>query len=205
MVVMLKKLHPAQKELLKILAKNIDDPLTIRELQSRIGASSTSVVTHHIKQLEKKGYLKRNVNDPRDYYVVGSNPTKPMAYLNNYALAACGPRGSIFDGAPIDKIPVPTRLINFPLNQAFLVRAKGDSMEPKITNGDLVIVRKMPSGESGKIVVCINGGEAMIKKMFIEKQKVILVSLNNDQYKPFSASDDFRVEGVVKGVITQNI
>jgi phage repressor protein C with HTH and peptisase S24 domain len=46
----------------------------------------------------------------------------------------------------------------------------------------------------------------MIKK--IEKQNknnVILISLNSEKYKPFIASDEFRIEGVVKGVITNKL
>ena len=53
-----KRLHPAQEKLIEILTKNADQPLTIREMQDLIGASSTSVVVHHMAQLEKKGYLR---------------------------------------------------------------------------------------------------------------------------------------------------
>ena len=87
-----------------------------------------------------------------------------------------------------------------------MIKAKGDSMEPKISNGDLVIVKKSNNAESGDIVVCVNDDKAMIKK--IEKQNknsIILISLNSDKYKPFIASENFRIEGVVKGVITNKL
>jgi repressor LexA len=60
------KIHPLQEQLLKLLAKNKTDQLTIRELQEELAISSTSVVAHHLKQLEKKGLLKRNPSNPRD-------------------------------------------------------------------------------------------------------------------------------------------
>ena len=48
----------------------------------------------------------------------------------------------------------------------FGLQIKGDSMEPRITEGDVVIVRKQPDVESGEIaIVLINGDEATIKKV----------------------------------------
>ena len=62
-------LHPTQQELLRLLATNVSDPLSLRALQSEVGASSPSVIAHHLGQLEKKGYLKRNPNDPNQIQV----------------------------------------------------------------------------------------------------------------------------------------
>lgn len=48
----------------------------------------------------------------------------------------------------------------------FGLQIKGNSMEPRITEGDVVIVRKQPDVESGEIaIVLINGDEATIKKV----------------------------------------
>lgn len=48
----------------------------------------------------------------------------------------------------------------------FALQIKGDSMEPKISDGDVVIVRKQPDVESGEIaIVLVNGDEATIKKV----------------------------------------
>lgn len=48
----------------------------------------------------------------------------------------------------------------------FALQIKGDSMEPRITEGDVVIVRKQPDVESGEIaIVLVNGDEATIKKV----------------------------------------
>ena len=197
----MKKLHSNQRKLLELLKKSIDDPLTIREIQERLNLSSTSVVSHHINQLEKKGFLKRNPSNPKDYQILSDSPEKLISYLNLYGLAECGPNGSILDGDPIDRIPIASKLVSFPTDQAFMVRASGDSMEPKIFAGDLVIVQKKQTAESGSIVICVNEGEAIIKKMKQENGRVILNSLN-PQYSPFLASEDFRIEGEVKGVIS---
>lgn len=193
-------LHKLQQKLLELLEKNADSPLTIRELQSEIGATSTSVVTHHLTQLEKKGFLKKNPANPRDFQIL-KTPDKEIAHLNLYGLAACGPNGSILDGDPIDRIPVSTRFIPFASHDAFMVKAKGNSMLPKINPGDFVIAKKAHHANDGEVVVCVNNEEALIKKIKLEKNGVILVSLNTE-FQPFLAAQDFRIEGIVKGIIT---
>ncbi len=197
-----KRLHPAQEKLIELLTKNADEPLTIRELQEKIGASSTSVVVHHMAQLEKKGYLKKNPNDSRDYQILKS-PDKEIVYLNLYGLATCGPEGSVLDGSPIDRVPISTKFLSFPSSKAFMVKAKGDSLLPKITAGDFVIIEKTNKAENGSTVLCVNDEKVLIKKIKQQskKDKVILVSLNSE-FEPFLAAEDFRVEGVVRGVIS---
>ncbi len=197
------RLHKAQEKLIEILSKNMDEPLTVRELQDLIGASSTSVVVHHMSQLEKKGYLKKNPNNSRDYQIL-KRPDKEIAYLNLYGLAACGPEGSILDGNPIDRIPVSTKLLSFPASKAFMVKAKGDSMLPKINPGDFVVVEKSNKAENGVTTLCVNDGQVLIKKINLQNKKVILVSLNTE-FEPFIAADDFRVEGIIRGVISNKM
>lgn len=48
----------------------------------------------------------------------------------------------------------------------FGLQIKGDSMEPRIKEGDVVIVRKQSTIENGEIaIVLVNGDEATIKKV----------------------------------------
>jgi repressor LexA len=155
-------------------------------------------------QLEKKGYLKRNPYNPKDYQVIYDKPEKTITYLNLYGLASCGINGSILDGNPIDKIAVSSRLISFPTVEAFMVKAKGKSMEPRIFEGDLVIARKTQNIVSGNVYVCINNTEALIKRVELDGKNIILRP-ENSQFKPFVAADDFRIEGEVKGIISRRI
>lgn len=56
---------------------------------------------------------------------------------------------------------------------------KGDSMEPRITTGDVVIVRKQNTIENGEIaIVLINGEEGTCKKIKKTPEGVMLISLN---------------------------
>jgi repressor LexA len=118
-------------------------------------------------------------------------------------LAQCGPKGSILDQDPLDKIAISSELVKFPMQEMFLIKAKGDSMQPKIQHGDIVFVRRTTVAENGDIVLCINDGEGLIKQYSENKGQVILSSINSDKYPSFVAStDDFRIEGVVKGLFS---
>lgn len=200
------KLHPVQKKLLELLKTHHDEPMTVRELQEELKASSPSVVQHHIVQLEKKGFLRRNPTNPRDYQVLSDTPDKLITYLNMYGMAQCGPKGSILDGDPIDRVPISTKILGFPSSEAFMVKARGDSMLPLIKEGDLIIVKRTSEINDSQIAVCVNNGEVLIKKIqkITDKKNNIrynLISLNND-YQPFIAGEDFRIEGIVRGVLS---
>ena len=198
-------LHKNQISLLKLLEQNIDNPLTIREIQFALNFSSPSVVAHHIQQLEKKGYLKRNPHNPKDYQIF-LTPEKEVVVLNQYGNAQCGPSGSILDGNPVDRIPIASRLLRFSANEAFIVSAKGDSMEPRIHEGDLLISQKHSSPNDGDIIVCVLDKEVLVKKYFHQANRITLISINNDKYPPIPVSEDdyFKVEGIVRNIIKYN-
>lgn len=198
-------LHKNQVSLLKVLEQNIDSPLTIREIQTALDFSSPSVVAHHIQQLERKGYLKRNPNNPRDYQVF-LTPEKEIVVLHQYGNAQCGPNGSILEGNPIDKIPVASKLLKFPANEAFIVSAKGDSMEPRIHEGDLLISQKSSYPDNEAIVVCVLGEKVLVKKFFQQNGEITLFSINGENYPPIPVSEDdyFKVEGIVRNIIKFN-
>jgi repressor LexA len=118
-------------------------------------------------------------------------------------MAACSPNGSILDGDPIDRIPVSRRLLPFPVSDAFIVKAKGKSMEPKIYEGDLIIARKTSEPQDGKVFVCVNAGECIVKRVRFFDENIWLESFND--VPTFKADKDFHVEGEVKSIISGRI
>ncbi len=67
----------------------------------------------------------------------------------------------------------------------FGLKIKGDSMEPRIADGDVVIVRKQETVENGEIaVVLVNGDDATVKRFYKTSAGVKLVS-TNPKYDPF--------------------
>lgn len=70
------------------------------------------------------------------------------------------------------------------------LRIKGDSMEPRMKTGDVVIIRVQPDVESGEIAaVRVNGDEVTCKKITKSEDGIMLVPLNHDyETKFYSAS-----------------
>lgn len=199
----MKKLHPNQSKILQILKDNITNPLSILDLSAAAGIDSPGVLYHHLKQLERKGYLKRNPNNPKDYMILDS-PEKPVVYINKYGLAQCGPQGIMLDGNIVDTIPIATSLLRFPATEAFIVEAKGDSMEPNIKNKDIVIARRDQIPNHNDIIVCVYKSEAWIKKFCKINNEITLHSFNFQKYNPMLVREDdgFSVQGVVKNILS---
>ena len=87
------------------MESNVEEPLSYRDLAREVDVASTNTISYHLRLLEKKGYLKRDPIRSQNYLVL-NRPETGVAYLNLYGLAHCGPKGSMLDGAPIDRIPV---------------------------------------------------------------------------------------------------
>lgn len=66
----------------------------------------------------------------------------------------------------------------------FALRVRGDSMEPRMVDGDVVIVRKQDDADSGDVVVAlVNGDEATIKRLKKRPEGILLIA-NNPTYEP---------------------
>lgn len=66
-----------------------------------------------------------------------------------------------------------------PNYEYFCLKIKGDSMTPRIQDGDVVIVRRQPTVENGNIaIVCVNGDEATCKQIKITEDGISLISFN---------------------------
>ena len=84
------------------------------------------------------------------------------------------------------------------LGTIFALSIKGDSMEPRIVSGDVVIVRQQDDAESGDIViVSVNGDDATCKRLRKYKDGIELVP-SNPSYSPIFFSNDEIIAKPVK-------
>lgn len=85
-------------------------------------------------------------------------------------------------------------------NQAFdfVLRVNGNSMEPLFKDNEYIFVRKTEDIRNGQIGVFVVDGEAYLKKAYLEKDCLRLVSLNKD-YEDllFNGQNDIKLVGVV--------
>ena len=100
--------------------------------------------------------------------------TPPRAQIPVIGSVRCGPGGLALEE------PMGTEGADVAnAEDYFYLRAEGDSMEPQVFAGDLVLVHKQPDVESGEVaVVVLNGDEGMLKKVIKKNGAVILQSYN---------------------------
>ena len=79
--------------------------------------------------------------------------------------------GKVIAGIPLDAVEEIIDYEEIPIEMVkngeyFALQIKGDSMEPKFSAGDVVIVRKQEDVDNGDIaIVLVNGNEATVKKI----------------------------------------
>lgn len=84
----------------------------------------------------------------------------------------------------------------------FALQIHGNSMEPKISDGDVVIVRQQPDAENGQFVIALVGDEEATCKRFMryEDGTIALLPLNpsfSPMVFPKSTADQVMIIGVV--------
>jgi len=85
----------------------------------------------------------------------------------------------------------------------FCVRIKGESMEPKINDGDIVFVKAVPKVDPDNVGIFVYDGDAYCKRLRIDHAKgaVILESLNKSFAPKLIAQPDLlRTVGLVIGI-----
>lgn len=102
--------------------------------------------------------------------------------------------GRVAAGIPIEAVEeiVDTEEISEEMaktGEFFGLRIDGDSMEPRMQKGDVVIVRKQDDAESGDVVIAmINGDDATCKRLRKYRDGIELIS-NNPSYEPMFFSN----------------
>lgn len=98
--------------------------------------------------------------------------------------------GRVVAGIPIDAIEEIIDYEEIPKSMAatgefFALQVKGASMEPTLRNGDVVIVKKQPTVDSGDIaIVLVNGNDATIKEVRESPAGITLIGHNVAVFTP---------------------
>lgn len=84
--------------------------------------------------------------------------------------------GRIACGTPITAEQNVERIVCVPpkWHSTFTLTCKGDSMEPRIHDGDLVAIRKQPEVENGEIAAVRIGEEATLKHVYLHENFIEL-------------------------------
>src|SRR5574344_948010 len=203
----MKELDNIQKSLIAFFKKNTNqEGITLREIAHNIGASHPQTVLNKLNQLVLKGYF---VKDENGYRLIRESVTdnlNDIVQLPIYGFAQCGNKGKhILDEYTQEKIPATMAMLGVKdVSKCFFVRAKGNSMEPKIQDGDLVLIKQQPSYDVNDYIFVIHNDLPKLKKIIKKDGKLFLESVNRffDNVE-VTKYDETKVIGVVKKIIKE--
>ena len=216
-------LTPRQQRILNVIRDSLEDrgyPPSMREIGDLVGLTSSSSVSHQLKVLEQKGFIKRDPNRPRalevflpevlaarrsigaadetSYDETGIGDSMPAAtYVPIVGRIAAG--GPILAEERIEEVfPLPRSLVGD--GTLFLLEVSGDSMiDAAICSGDYVVIRQQPTANNGDMVAALLDGEATVKT-FQKKDGHVWLLPHNDAYDPIDGTHA-SILGIVTAVL----
>lgn len=111
--------------------------------------------------------------------------------------------GNVAAGIPISAVEDILDYEEVPISwqnqgEFFALRIKGDSMEPRMESGDVVIVKQQSDANSGDTVIAlVNGDDATCKKLQKTDNGIMLVSTNPKYLPMFFTKEDIVNKPVV--------
>ena len=169
---------------------------TVREIGQHFDIKSPNGVMCHLKALEKKGLIKREVFSARAIQLLDHrhpSPTLPLL-------------GSVAAGTPTEAPSQDERLDFgelFAGSNHFALRVRGQSMiEDHIDDGDYVVIRKQDTADNGERVVAMVDNEVTLKRFFQDKNAIRLEPANGTMAPiVVGPNSDARILGVLVGVL----
>lgn len=206
----MKQLTDKQQRMLQHIRDFVDEngyPPTVRQIQSALAISSTSVVDYNLNALQREGYLRRDPETSRGLEVL-SDSLRQLRRL----LVSVPVLGTIAAGEPIEALQ-DSEVLNLtrdlvPDEGAYALRVKGRSMiEDHIDDGDLVIIRPQADALDGDTVVALllggptEAGEVTLKRFHRERDRIRLQPANSSMSPIYVLPSQLRIQGKVVAVI----
>ena len=182
--------------------------ITQKELAQRINKSYSSVQKYELDLANPSLDVIRDIAavcGVDSWEIIGFNTVdmdktasglEPLPKMNRVPLL-----GAIACGSPITAEENVEDFVSAPddLNCSFALRCKGDSMAPRIMDGDLVYIRQQPDVEDGQITAVVIDGEATLKHVYHIDGGIQLVS-DNPNYRPLTYTggncEELRIVGL---------
>ncbi|MCX6017154.1 MAG: transcriptional repressor LexA [Chloroflexi bacterium] len=169
-----------------------DVPPTIREIQHGAGISSTSMVSYHLKALERANLLNRRERSSRGVMVRDPERVNLRSVLNVPVV------GRIVASEPVpmpdadamrdseNSVQVARSLVNGD-EDLYALEVKGNSMiDALISDGDIVVMKRMTEVQNGDLaaVFLTDRNEATLKRVYHEGRRLRLKP-ENPTMQPF--------------------
>lgn len=177
----------------RIKERRLQMAYTQEELAQKLGLQKSAIAKYENGRVEN---IKRsviadmaNILECSPSYLMGwdePTPSRKGVIINVLGRVAAGiPLEAIED--IIDTEEISEEMAK--TGEFFGLQIDGDSMEPKFSKGDVVIVRKQNDAESGDIVIAmVNGDDATCKRLKKYQEGIALIS-TNPAYDPIYFSN----------------
>lgn len=165
---------------------------SLQEISNHLG-SNTSTAQYFVKELIKKGYLKKEANKAR-----GITPIKKPRTIKKL--------GIIKAGEPIEPIEnpedieIPPSIKTSPSHSYYALEVEGDSMKDMgVLDGDTVLIQHQMTAENGDVVIAVTENGATLKVFRKTGDKVTLEPRNSNY--PVIEPKQIEVRGKFVGLI----
>lgn len=138
-----------------------------------------------------------------NYFGINKSDLVEEDYNNETSALKIPVLGNVAAGIPISAVEDILDYEEVPISwqnqgEFFALRIKGDSMEPRMESGDVVIVKQQSDANSGDTVIAlVNGDDATCKKLQKTDNGIMLVSTNPKYLPMFFTKEDIVNKPVV--------
>jgi repressor LexA len=186
-------------------------PPSFDEMKDALDLRSKSGIHRLITALEERGFIRRLPNRARAIEVIklpetvgqgvgrrGFTPSVIEGNLGRVRVSseedsgrpvAVPVMGRIAAGTPVETIEIKTHVMNVPADllstgDHYALEVRGDSMiEAGILEGDIALIRKIDTADTGDIVVAVIDGEEATLKRFRRRGASIALEPANSTYE----------------------
>ena len=201
------------------------------EMKDAVGLKSKSGIHRLITALEERGFIRRLPYRARALEILrqpenvrrsaeGGAPFSPNVIEGDFAVAVGGARamreaesvelplyGRIAAGMPIEALRDNTQTFNVPASlvdggEHYALEVAGDSMiDAGILDGDVAIIRRMDTADSGDIVVAlVPENEVTLKRLRSKGASIALEPANPTHETRIFGPDQVKVQGRLVGL-----
>lgn len=172
---------------------------TQQQIADLLGISRSSYTKYesgmHEPSLESLDLLARHFNVSVDY-LIGRDTCLDIPQSTGGVWIPV--LGRVAAGIPIEAIEDVEDYEEISLDMAktgefFALKIQGDSMEPRIKTGDVVIVKQQPDCDNGDVaVVLVNGLDATVKRIKKSPEGIMLIPTNSAYEPMFYSNEDVK-------------
>ena len=191
----MEKITTKQAETLTFIKKFMVEhgfPPSVREICKGMNLNSPATVHAHLKQLEKKGIIRKEASKFRTIELLVENEFEDK----KDDLIKVPLLGKISCGSPIEAIEQPNEFFDLPASLVppkqtiFTLKCSGDSMiNVGIYDGDFVIIQKQKVAKNGDIVAALTEDNEVTLKTFYKEKDHIRLQPENDELEPIIVSN----------------